>query len=77
MATAVEVGPLFQPISFKSGVPALLAPPEASFPDDGSLKTFVGPLYQPVFLLPSSTFHTPHMTVPPPGGGSSTSGIII
>lgn len=76
MATTAEFGPLFQPVTFLRGVPVLLPPPAGFIDDGGPLKTFVGPIYQPVFFL--NVFRNPGpVQAPPPGmGGSSTPGII-
>jgi hypothetical protein len=67
MATAIEVGPLFSPVSFLPGVPTLLPPPAAvtPLPLSGAEDEFVGPLYDPVFFLPSAAV---------PGGSSGGSG---
>jgi hypothetical protein len=77
MASAAEFGPLFQPVTFSPGVPILLPPPPQAVDDDGPLETFVGPIYQPVFFLPTPFFSSSAPPAPPPGGGgTSTPGII-
>ncbi|HYX19749.1 MAG TPA: hypothetical protein VFA98_02780 [Thermoanaerobaculia bacterium] len=78
MASAAEFGPLFQPVTFSPGVPSLLAPPPQAVDDDGPLKTFVGPIYQIVFFLPSLGAPPPGGSpAPPPGGGPGTTPGIV
>jgi hypothetical protein len=78
MASAAEFGPLFQSVAFSPGVPSLIPPPAQAVDDDGQLETFVGPIYQPVFFLPTPFFmQSSAPPAPPPGGGgSSTPGIV-
>ena len=55
MATAVEIGPIYQRTIFVSGVPKLLPPPAAALllPRRGAVPEFDGPVYDPVMSLSS------------------------